>query len=114
MECEPAVRVEVPRDACPFPSRAALPMSVAPSLNVTVPVGTDNPPDTDAVKVTRSPKLDGLSSELTDVVVGQTPLSATTTLNGALVSPEVAKFRISMPGAKPDVSVPTRKRTRTS
>jgi hypothetical protein len=50
MECVPTLSVEVVNVACPDPLSVPLPSVVAPSLNVTVPVGFD--PVTVAVKVT--------------------------------------------------------------
>jgi hypothetical protein len=49
------------------PDRLPVPRTVAPSLNVTVPVAAGAL--TVAVKVTESPKADGLRSDATTVVV---------------------------------------------
>jgi hypothetical protein len=43
---------------------------VEPQANVTVPVGTPSVPATVAVNVTDWPKLDGLSDDVTVVVLG--------------------------------------------
>src|SRR5882757_347482 len=114
MECDPALSVDVAKVVCPPASRMPLPIAFAPSLKVTVPVATDAPPLTDTPNVTKSPKSEGFLSELMEVVVGHTPLSATRAVNGVLVRPEVVKFRISTPGPYPEVSVPTLKRIRTA
>src|SRR4051812_25267919 len=70
--CEPSVRLLVLNDACPLAFTATFDATVAPStVNVTVPVGTGTAPlVTVAVKVTESPVNDGLSSDVTMVVVG--------------------------------------------
>src|SRR5258708_33584649 len=104
MECGPGVSAEVAKLVCPPLSRVPLPITLAPSLKETVPVGVDRPPLTEALNVTRSPKFEGLWSELIVVVVGHTPLSATTAVNGVLVRPEVVKFFTSTPGANPQTS----------
>jgi hypothetical protein len=57
------VKVATPPDKLPLPS------TVAPSLNVTDPVGVPPPPVTVAVKVTAWPNVLGLSDEISDVVV---------------------------------------------
>src|SRR5438552_18726686 len=72
MLCVPALRAEVVRVACPLPSSGPLPMLLALSKNVTVPVALPDPgatTETVAVKVTGWPKREGLLFELTDVVV---------------------------------------------
>src|SRR6266496_4732116 len=65
MECEPAVSEEVVKVALPEALSVPEPSVVAPSLNVTVPVGVT--PGTAAVivavKVTDWPEHDGLSEE---------------------------------------------------
>ena len=66
-ECEPAVNAEVVSVAWPEPFRVPVPRVVAPSLNVTVPVGVEADPVTVAVKVTDWPKTDGFSEEPTAV-----------------------------------------------
>src|SRR5262249_58374545 len=61
----PALRVEVPSVA-------------APSKKVTVPVGVPDPDGvTVAVKVTDCPNTEGLTDEVTDVVVPCLPMAAT-------------------------------------
>ena len=49
------------------PDRLPVPRTVAPSLNVTVPVAVDGV--TVAVKITEAPKVDGLRLDVTTVVV---------------------------------------------
>ena len=39
IECEPAVSEEVEKVVCPVPSKVPLPMTLAPSLKSTLPVG---------------------------------------------------------------------------
>ena len=68
----PTDSVEVVNVAWPLPFNVPVPIGVAPSLNVTVPVGVPAPgkvADTEAVKVTDCPSLDGLLLEVTAVVV---------------------------------------------
>ncbi len=71
MECTPTVNAEVETCAVP-PDKETVPRDVVPSLNVTVPDGV--PPAgllvTVAVNVTESPDADGLSDDVTPVVVG--------------------------------------------
>src|SRR5438477_10596367 len=102
MVCEPTASADVAKLVCPLPSSVPVPSTFAPSLNVTVPVATETPLVlTVALNVTRSPKFDGFVSELILVLVGQTPLSATSAVNGVLVSPDVVKLRMSPPAANP-------------
>jgi len=68
MECVPAARVEVLNCACPLLS-ATVPSAVAPSLNVTVPVGVPEADVTVAVNVTDCPTFDGFNEETSEVVV---------------------------------------------
>ena len=49
--------------ACPPPSRVVLPIVVAPSFNVTVPVGVPPAPVTVAVNVTGVPGALGLADD---------------------------------------------------
>ena len=68
--CVPALRAEVVRVACPLPSSGPLPMLLALSKNVTVPVALPDPgatTETVAVKVTGWPKIEGLLFELTEL-----------------------------------------------
>src|SRR5580765_4292925 len=74
--CVAADSVVVENAACPLGLSAVGPASVAvglvhvPSMNVTEPVVTNGTPAfTVAVKVTLSPKVDGLSDEVSAVVV---------------------------------------------
>src|SRR5438552_13201934 len=72
MLCAPTLRVEVAKVACPLPSNVPVPMLLAPSRNVTAPVGVPEPgatAETVAVKVTAWPKAEGLLSEVTVVEV---------------------------------------------
>ena len=64
----PTVSELVAKVATPEPLRVPLPMVVAPSLKVTVPLGVPLPPVTVAVKVTDCPKTDGLAELVTTVV----------------------------------------------
>ena len=69
--CAPAASVEVVKVAV-APESAAVPSVVAPSKNVTVPVGVPAPgavTDTVAVIVTDWPKTDGLTFEVAELVV---------------------------------------------
>ena len=61
--------------AVPAPLSALVPSTVAPSLNVTVPVGVPVPEVgfTVAVKVTTWPKADGLGEEINDVADKEEP-----------------------------------------
>ena len=71
IECRPCVRAVVANVAFPVASSAPVPSVVAPSRNVTVPVGTVVPEAgvTVAVKVTDCPTVDGLADDVTAVVV---------------------------------------------
>lgn len=69
IECEPAVSVEVVNVACPT-LRVPVPMLVAPSKNVAVPVGVPAVAETVAVNVTDCPALDGFKDEVNAVDVG--------------------------------------------
>jgi hypothetical protein len=63
MLCEPPVRAEVVKTACP-PKTLAVPSAVAPSENCTVPVAYPEDggwPLTDALNVTAWPSADGLA-----------------------------------------------------
>src|SRR6267378_6529910 len=75
MECVPAVRLEVEKVATPELS-VPVPSVLAPSLNVTEPVGVPELPDTVAVKVTELPTLDGLSDEVSAVLEDCVPVAA--------------------------------------
>ncbi len=71
MEWLPTLRVEVEKVATPE-DKVPVPSVVVPSLKVTVPVGTAVPgalATTVAVKVTDWPGFDGLSEEVTELVV---------------------------------------------
>ena len=71
MEWLPPLNALVENVACPPPFKLPLPITVAPSLNVTVPVGVrpDCAPYTVAVIVTFEPNCDGFDEETTVVVV---------------------------------------------
>jgi len=69
MECGPTARAEVENVALPLLS-APVPNTVAPFLNVTIPVGVPLPGATAAtvaVNVTDWPNTDGLCEEITVV-----------------------------------------------
>jgi hypothetical protein len=78
MEWLPTLSEDVVNVACPAPLSVPVPSVVAPSLNVTVPVGFD--PVTVAVKVTACPRVLGFCEDCSVVVVGAWP---TTWLSGA-------------------------------
>lgn len=69
IECEPSVRLEVKKVACPAASTVPKPIVDAPSLNVTVPVGVVEALVTVAVNVTDCPTPDGLADEVRAVLV---------------------------------------------
>ena|SRR5579863_7960228 len=70
MEWVPAARLDLLKVADPL-ERVAVPTIVDPSLNVTVPMGAEEPePVTWAVKTTACPYNEGFSEEDTEVVVG--------------------------------------------
>jgi hypothetical protein len=68
MEFEPDGSVDVPKVAVP-PLSGAVPNTVVPFLNVTVPVGVPLLELTVAVNVTACPTLDGFCDEVSVVVV---------------------------------------------
>ena len=59
MAWEPVVNVDVVKLACPLETGAD-PSEVRPSKNCTVPARAPSSPDSDAVKVTPCPTLEGL------------------------------------------------------
>lgn len=70
MVWDAALSVEVPNVATPEALRFAVPRTVAPSLNVTEPVGVpETAAVTVAVKVTELPEKDGLALEARAVEV---------------------------------------------
>jgi hypothetical protein len=68
MECDPVVNVDVLNVAV-LPDSDPDPILVAPSKNVTVPVGVPEAVVIVAVKVTLCPNVDGFKDEVTVVVV---------------------------------------------
>ena len=72
MECAPTLRVLVVYTAIPVPFKVMDPSDVVPSLNVTVPVGTLEPPTsaTVAVKLMAVPAVAVVGAALKVVVVG--------------------------------------------
>jgi predicted small secreted protein len=68
MVCEPSASDEVVNVATPAASMA-VPRAVAPSLNVTVPMGVPALLVTVALKVTACPTLLGLTEDVSVVVV---------------------------------------------
>ena len=72
MECAPTPRLLVVNTAIPVPFKVIDPIEVVPSLNVTVPVGTLEPPTsaTVAVRLTAVPAVTELGAALKAVVVG--------------------------------------------
>ena len=72
MECPATESDDVANVACPAPFSVPVPIVVAPSLNVTVPVAVPEPGETAAtvaVNVTDWPKTEGFWEEVTVVVV---------------------------------------------
>jgi len=69
MECAPTAREAVVSVAMPEESSVPVPRLVAPSRNVTVPVGMPTGELTVAVKVTDWPKVDGFAEDTRTVVV---------------------------------------------
>ena len=63
------VSVELVIVACPALFSTAEPTTVVPSWKVTVPAGTAIAEPTVAVKVTACPRVDGLTSDISAVVV---------------------------------------------
>jgi hypothetical protein len=101
IECVPETNAEVEREACPAFS-VPLPMDVAPSKKITVPVG-DPVPVTVAVKVTGCPAVDGLTSEITEMLVGcpcTTWLTAAEMLPEKFASPEYTAVMECEPAVK--------------
>jgi hypothetical protein len=72
MECPPTVRLVVVYTAIPVLFKVIDPNDVAPSLKVTVPVGSLEPPTsaTVAVRLTAFPTVAELGAALKVVVVG--------------------------------------------
>jgi len=69
IECEPPLSINVVMVAFPFPSSDCVPIELAPSLKVTLPVGVPALEATVAVNVTVCPKSDGFGSDVNVVVV---------------------------------------------
>jgi len=72
IECKPAISDAVEKLACPAASNVSVPIIVAPSPKATVPVGVPSSTGslvTTAVKVTGSPKQDGLADAVKVVMV---------------------------------------------
>lgn len=70
MECDPVLKLELEKVACAVPSRFPVPIWLAPSKNVTVPLGV--PVEalvTLAVNVTDCPFVAGFAEDITVVVV---------------------------------------------
>src|SRR3989442_14432620 len=87
--CFPTASVEVPNEALPLTS-VAVASTVAPSLNVTVPVGTPVPGATGlttAVSVTAWPITEGFGGAVRLVDVGGWTTFLTTTVADGLGSP---------------------------
>jgi hypothetical protein len=82
---------DVDKVATPLPLSAELPIVVAPSRNVTVPVGVPVVVElTVAVRVTDCPSPDGLAEEISKVVLPAicTVCVSTTVCGWNLLSPE--------------------------
>jgi hypothetical protein len=83
MVCLPGVRAVVVRVALPLLSRGAVPRTVEPSWNVTVPVGVPAPLDVTVVlRTTGWPGADWLDDEVSEVVL---ELVGTLQVSGGLV-----------------------------
>jgi hypothetical protein len=89
IECEPNVSDEVVSVATP-PLSGAVPRIVAPSLNVTVPVG--EVPVTVAAKVTAWPTLLGFGEELREVDAAAKQVAVTVEVLPALAT--TARLRV--------------------
>ena len=87
MTCEPTNKAPVVNDACPAESTATADAStVAPSRNVTAPVGVPELDATVAVNVTGCPNTEGFGEEPTAVVVA--PPDCTVCVRGPLLAAE--------------------------
>jgi hypothetical protein len=90
IECDPVLKADVANVALPLPLRAPVPNVVAPSMNVTVPVGTvvfPLGPATAAVNVTCCPAVDGFCDDVTVVVVAGSVDAFTTCVIAGDVDP---------------------------
>src|SRR6266568_1174167 len=85
MECAPTAREAVVSVAMPEESSVPVPRLVAPSRNVTVPVGMPTGELTVAVKVTGWPKVDGFAEDTRTVVVA------------GLITVNVAALEVALP-----------------
>ena len=89
MECEPTLSVETGNVATPW-LRLIVPIVVAPSVNVTVPVGTAVPPLTVAVKVIELPTVAGLGEEVREVELEAATVMVTVLVADCSGTPDVA------------------------
>ena len=85
IECDPTARVDVENVATPLPLSAEVPSVTRPSINVTVPVAPEDGL-TVAENVTCCPNAEGLSDDVTAVVVPPV-LADTICVSGAEVLP---------------------------
>ena len=95
IECDPVLKDDVANVAWPLPFREPVPNVVAPSMNVTVPVGTvvfPLGPATVAVNVTCCPAVDGFCDDVTAVVVAGSVTALTTCANAGDVDPAKVEF----------------------
>ena len=95
MLCAPAGNVDVLQGACPATSATALQSVVAPSLNVTVPLGVPAPGPTAAtvaVKVSGWPKTDGSGPVVRATVVVELALFTV-----CVSAPLVAVLKLASP-----------------
>ena len=69
IEFVPTDRLDVEKDAWPFPFSGKVARLVEPSLKVTLPVGVPPPEVTVAMNVTICPDLEGFKDEVTTVAV---------------------------------------------
>src|SRR5579872_5194593 len=95
----PAVRAEVLKLAIP-PESVPVPIGLPPSRNITVPVGVPEPGATAvtvAVRVTASPKTEGLTDEVTVVVLAARPVAHAENCEVSLVLWSVAVAVMACP-----------------
>jgi hypothetical protein len=106
IEWLPVVSVDVPKVATPLPFRSAVPSVVAPSLNVTVPVGVPAVDVTVAVNVTDCPNVDGFSAEVSAVAVAALLTTCETALDVLILkfeSPPYSAVMECVPAVRADV-----------
>lgn len=110
MLCEPALSEEVVKVACPEALSVPVPSVVAPSLNVTVPLGVPPPLAgvTVAVKITACPTVLGFGDDDSVVtvarwahaVVGANPIAHITPTASANALPARSRFKPDAAGIR--------------